>query len=65
MIRPLLWIYFNSFRATLSGKGVIVLLSQSEQSVSSREGASCAVDKDVLSGEACVKCGFKCIEGCS
>ncbi|MDR7868443.1 MAG: hypothetical protein RIN56_16710 [Sporomusaceae bacterium] len=44
---------------------MIVLLSQSEQSVSSREGASCAVDKDVLSGDACVKCGFKCIAGCS
>lgn len=22
------------------------------------------VDPAVLSGEACVKCGFKCIEGC-
>lgn len=23
------------------------------------------VDREVLSGEACVKCGFRCIEGCS
>jgi len=29
----------------------------------SQNGAA-AVDESVLSGEICVKCGFKCIEGC-
>ncbi len=41
-------------------------MSQNSQSAdgSSASGA-CPVDREVLSGEACVKCGFKCIEGCS
>lgn len=41
-------------------------MSQNSQAAdSSRESGACQVDQDVLSGEACVKCGFKCIEGCS
>lgn len=29
----------------------------------SQDGAA-TVDESVLSGEVCVKCGFRCIEGC-
>ncbi|HWQ61053.1 MAG TPA: hypothetical protein VN521_02005 [Negativicutes bacterium] len=40
-------------------------MSQNSQPADSSESSSCQVDREVLSGEACVKCGFKCIEGCS
>lgn len=41
------------------------MVQSSESAASSRESGSAGVDQSVLSGEACVKCGFKCIEGCS
>lgn len=40
-------------------------LSSETSSVSSRECSAGEIDQSVLSGEACIKCGFKCIEGCS
>jgi hypothetical protein len=40
-------------------------MADSSRSDGSGASASCPVDQDVLNGDVCVKCGFKCIEGCS
>ncbi len=40
-------------------------MSESSQSAADCASGAGSVDQDVLSGEACVKCGFKCIAGCS
>jgi hypothetical protein len=40
-------------------------MSENSQSAAGSASVSGPVDQDVLSGDACVKCGFKCIEGCT
>jgi hypothetical protein len=42
----------------------MVMAEDSRQNADNQGGDFCPAAPAVMSGEACVKCGFRCIQGC-